>query len=530
MSDLGRRLAMRRPAGRLAALTGWRRLAAALLLGAAGTLAFAPTHVLPVLLLSYPGLYWLLAGCRGWRAAFAVGWTFGFGHFLAGLYWVGAAFLVDAERFAWLMPFAVSLLPVALAFFIAPAVALAWAAPAGWRRWLALAAAWTLAEWLRAHVFTGFPWNQLGYVWAASDAVMQAAAFAGVYGLSFATLLAATAPAAFGWRGLAGGLALVAALWGGGALRLAGAEVAEVSGVRLRVVQPNIDQRDKWRRELMARNFERHLQLSSAPGAGEITHFVWPETAAPYLTGDMAWQVPLMAGLLKPGGLLFAGATRVVAPPLKAWNSLYAISAGGEVAAVYDKHHLVPFGEYLPLRRLLGPLGLAGVAASEHDFSAGPGPQVWRLPGLPPAQPLVCYEIIFPHEIAAGAEWLLNVTNDAWFGRSSGPHQHLAMARFRAVENGLAVVRSANTGVSAVVDPYGRTVDSLPLGESGVIDAALPHPLTPTLYRRWSDLPLLLTLLLILLGCLWRRPNVLDDGVSGPRENDPSRDTASPIA
>lgn len=510
MSDLDRRLALCRPAERLAELAGWRRLAAALALGAASALAFAPTHALPVLLVSYPGLYWLLGGCRGWRAAFALGWTFGFGQFLAGLYWIGAAFLVEAERFAWLMPFAVSLLPAALAFFVAPAVALAWTARPGWRRWLALAAAWTLAEWLRAHLFTGFPWNQLGYAWAASDAVMQAAAVAGVYGLSFATMLAATAPAVYGWRGLVGGLALIAALWGGGAARLAGAEVAEVPGVRLRVVQPNIDQRDKWRRDLMAANFARHLQLSSAPGAGEITHFVWPETAAPYLTGDLAWQVPMMAGLLKPGGMLFAGATRVVGPPLKAWNSLYAIAPDGAIAAVYDKHHLVPFGEYLPFRWLLGRLGLSGVAASEHDFSAGPGPQVWRLPGLPPAQPLVCYEVIFPHEIVADAEWLLNVTNDAWFGQTSGPYQHLAMARFRAVENGLAVVRSANTGISAVVDPYGRTLHSLGLGESGFIDAALPRPLAPTLYRRSSDLPLLLILVLSLIGCLWRRPNVVN--------------------
>ncbi len=511
MNSVAGRSTLHRPASYLAELAGWRRLLAAFLLGAASARAFAPVHALPVLLLSYPGLYWLLGGCRRWTAAFGLGWSFAFGQFVAGLYWIGAAFLVDAARFAWLLPFAVSLLPAALALFVAPAVALAWAAPPGWRRWLAFGCAWTLGEWLRAHLFTGFPWNLLGYAWAVSDASIQPAALFGVYGLSFATVLAATAPAAFGWRGLAGGLAVMAAFWSGGALRLSGAEVAEVAGVRLRLVQPNIDQRDKWRRELMRANFARHLQLSSAPGAGAVTHFVWPETAVPYLTGDMAWQVPLMAGLLEPGGLLFAGATRVVGPPLQAWNSLYVIGPDAETVAVYDKHHLVPFGEYLPLRALLGPLGLAGIAASEHDFLPGPGARLWRFPGLPPVQPLVCYEVIFPHEIDPQAQWLLNVTNDAWFGRSSGPYQHLAMARFRAVENGVPVMRSANTGVSAVIDPYGRVVQQLSLGEAGALDSGLPQALEPPPYRRWRDRPILAVLLILTIGCFWRRQKVLNN-------------------
>ena len=510
MNELAGRLALGRPASYLAGLAGWRRLLAAFLLGALSALAFAPVHALPVLLLSYPGLYWLLGGCRRWTGAFGIGWSFAFGQFVAGLYWIGAAFLVDAARFAWLLPFAVSLLPAGLALFVAPAVALAWAAPAGWRRWLALGCAWTLGEWLRAHLFTGFPWNQLGYAWAVSDAAIQSAALFGVYGLSLATLLAAAAPAALGWRGLAWGLAAFAALWTGGALRLSGAEVAEVPGVRLRIVQPNIDQRDKWRRDLMRGNFARHLQLSSAPGAGEITHVIWPETAVPYLTGDMAWQVPLMAGLLKPGGLLFAGATRVVGPPLQAWNSLYVIGPDAQAVAVYDKHHLVPFGEYLPLRWLLAPLGVAGVAASEHDFLPGPGSRLWRFPGLPPVQPLVCYEVIFPHEIEPEAQWLLNVTNDAWFGRSSGPHQHLAMARFRAVENGVPVMRSANTGISAVIDPFGRELQRLPLGEAGALDSGLPQAVAAPPYRRWGDAPLMALLLIAAIGCFWRRPSVLE--------------------
>jgi apolipoprotein N-acyltransferase len=509
LNDRAGRPALSRPASYLAELAGWRRLLLAFLLGALGALAFAPIHALPVLLLSYPALYWLLGGCRRWTCAFGVGWSFAFGQFIAGLYWIGAAFLVDADRFAWLLPFAVSLLPAGLALFVAPAVALAWAARPGWRRWLALGCAWTLAEWMRAHLFTGFPWNQLGYVWAASEPMMQAAALFGVYGLSLATALAATAPAAFGWRGLVGAATALASLWAGGALRLAGAEVADVAGVRLRIVQPNIDQRDKWRRDLMRGNFSRHLQLSSGPGVGTITHFVWPETAVPYLTGDMAWQVPLMAGLLKPGGLLFAGATRVVGPPLQAWNSLYVIGPDAQTVAVYDKHHLVPFGEYLPLRSLLAPLGVAGVAASEHDFLPGPGPRLWRFPGLPPVQPLICYEVIFPHEIEPEAQWLLNVTNDAWFGFTSGPYQHLAMARFRAVENGIPVMRSANTGISAVIDPYGRVQRRLPLGQAGALDSGLPQALAPTPYRKWRDPPFMALVLLAAIGCFSRRPNVL---------------------
>ncbi len=412
--------------------------------------------------------------------------------------------LTDAERFAWLI--APSILGVSALLAVFPAMATAaarlWLPGAG--RALGLALAWTAAEWLRGRVLSGFPWNLIGYGWVISDEMIQFAALGGIYGLSVIMVLAASLPATLAdapsgarrWTPTAFAAALLAATWAGGAVRLAVAGAPDaVEGVRLRLVQPNIAQHHKWKPELRAALFDRQLQLSARPGTEPISHVIWPETAIPYFIANDPARRRLVASVTPPGGVLISGAVRTTIEPTsppKLWNSLHAIDAAGQIVGTYDKFHLVPFGEYMPMRRLLS---FAKLTYGTTDFSSGPGPRTLRLPGLPPVGPLICYEVIFPHAVVDRSdrpEWLLNLTNDAWFGVSTGPYQHFASARVRAVEQGLPLVRVANTGISGVVDPYGRVTARLGLGREGVLDAALPTALDRiTPYARWGDFTLL---------------------------------------
>jgi len=508
-------------------LTGWRRHLMAALLGALAVAALAPLHALPVLLVSFSALLWMIAASRHARAAFAAGWWFGFGYFVAGLYWTAIAMLTEPERFAWMVPFSVFGLPAILALFPGLAALATWMVGCrSWGRILALALAWTVAEWLRGQILSGFPWNLIGYVWSAWPEMIQLAALTGVYGLSFLTVVLATVPACLAERAprprrrfalVAAALAVLGMLWGGGTLRLAGGALETEPGIRLRIVQPNIRQSHKWREDLRAAQFATYLRLSSSAGLERITHLIWPETALPFYLAREPALARLMGGLLKPSGLLLTGAPRTEAGgerPPRIWNSVHAIDAGGRLVATYDKFHLVPFGEYLPLRRLLRWFGAEKIAPGAIDFSAGRGPQTLTLPGLPPVGPLVCYEAIFPGRVVARSDrpaWLLNVTNDGWFGISSGPYQHFAMAQMRAVEEGLPLVRAANTGISAVVDPLGRIVARLGLGRAGVLDSVLPRALpAPPPYGRYGDLVLVAASLVVILIIifshrLWKR-------------------------
>ncbi|MGQ9366363.1 apolipoprotein N-acyltransferase [Azospirillum sp. ST 5-10] len=503
---------LQRTAEGLAALTGWRRLAAAAAFGGLAAFALPPADALPVLLVAFPGLLWLLAGVRSRRGAFAVGWFFGFGHHLLGLYWVSFALFTDIDRFWWALPLAAAGLPMLLSLFTGLAALAFWTARAeGLARPLLFAAAWAAAEWLRGHLFTGFPWNLTGYGWVGVLPVLQGASVVGIYGLSLLTVLVAALPAALADRrlparraglALAAGLAVLAGIGVWGALRLQGADPATVPGVRLRLVQAAVDQRLKWDPAERQTNFERHLALSAAPAAEPVTHVIWPETAAPFFLANDAARRMEVAAVTPPGGLVVTGAPRVAVAAdgtRRFYNAMLAVDGSGAVVASYDKFHLVPFGEYMPLRRYL-PVG--AIAGNGAEFSAGPGPRSLDLPGLPPVSPLICYEVIFPHAVVDEADrprWLLNLTNDAWYGLTAGPHQHFAIARVRAVEEGLPLVRSANTGISGVVDAHGRVTAYLGLGERGTLDAALPAALAePTVYGRFGDLGFGL----LLLSCL----------------------------
>ncbi|MEE2980746.1 MAG: apolipoprotein N-acyltransferase [Pseudomonadota bacterium] len=483
---------------RMSALTGWRRWLAALALGATATAALPPLHLLPLLVVAFSGLVWLIDGCARRRAAVAAGWWFGFGHFVAGLYWFGHALLTDPERFAWMVAPVIIGISALLAVFPTLAALAARLASPGVGRGLALALAWTAAEWLRGALLTGFPWNLVGTAWTESDAMIQSTAVAGTLGLGLDTVAVAALPATLittagpaRWTPTLLGAALLAAMWGGGALRLGAADTTTVDGVLLRLVQPNVAQHHKWQPERREALFRRHLDLTASAGFEQVTHVIWPETAAPFFLANEPARRRVMASVTPAGGALITGAIRTTpepATPRRLWNSLHAINSQGEVIATYDKAHLVPFGEYVPFRDILT---IAKLTYGAVDFSAGPGPRTLRVPGLPAFSPLICYEAIFPRSVVDAADrpgFLLNITNDAWFGVSSGPYQHFAGARLRAVEQGLPLVRVANTGISAVIDGHGRVTARLGLGQGGVLDAALPRALgRPTVYAGWGD-------------------------------------------
>ena len=513
----------RRTVELLAGLTGWRRLMVAAALGALAAGAFPPTYLLPLLVVAFTGWLWLLEGARRPRTAFWIGWAFGFGHFLIGLYWVGLSFLVDAAQYGALAPFAVIGLAAGLAFFMAVVAGLLQLLPfRGLSRVLALTTLWLAAEWVRSWLFGGFPWHLMGTVWSFSDAMIQLAALTGVWGLSLVTVFAAAAPATLAgavtggggpglrlWGPTVFGVALLALVWAGGAARLAAAPAvgeSVVPGVTLRLVQPSIPQHLKWRRELRQGHVARQIEMSRGPGFEAITHVVWAETAVPF---DLAATPELQRWLteaIPPGGQLIAGAPRrEPGPDGKLWNSLHALDSSGSIVATYDKQRLVPFGEFVPLRSILG---FSKLTAGRTDFSPGPGRKSLEVGELPLVSPLICYEIIYPGDMVADSgprpAWLLTITNDAWFGRSTGPSQHFQNGRLRAVEEGLPLVRVGNSGISGIVDPYGRVWDSMALEQVGVIDSALPAALAQRpVFASTGNLTLVFLIAAALISCLF---------------------------
>jgi apolipoprotein N-acyltransferase len=492
---------------------GWRRAAIAFVVGAASVLTLAPFEVWPAGFLTFPVLVWLLDGAAGGRygklgTAAVIGWWFGFGYFLAGLYWVGYAFLVDAATFGWLLPIAVISLPAGLALFPAAGLAIArllWTR--GPMRLLALAIGLTVSEWLRSFVLTGFPWNALGYMLTGPLVLAQSAAVFGLWGLTFLAVAIFASPAILAddrldsrrpWLPLALSCVILVALGVFGAWRLAANPTQFVPGVHLRIMQPNLQQDVKFRYSAKQQVLDRYLALSdrstgpASAGIRDVTHLIWPESAFPFFLTREPDALAQIAALLPKGTVLITGAVRAPADAGKgrisrAYNSVYVIDGSGSILSVYDKIHLVPFGEYLPFQSLLERLGLMQLTKVQGGFIPGHRRHRIDLPGAPPMLPLICYEAIFPDEAVPPGErpgWLVNVTNDGWFGLSTGPHQHLQQARLLAIEQGLPLVRSANTGISAVIDPAGRIVTSLPLGTEGVLDSGLPRSLTSTPFIR----------------------------------------------
>jgi len=509
---------------------GWRRVLFAVLAGAITALALPPYGFLFAPLLGFPCLVWLLDGALGqaamskrrqFSAGFRLGWLFGFGYFLASLWWIGSAFLVEADRFAWLMPFAVVMMPAGLALFTGlgtACAALVW--HGGWRRVLALAVFLSAADWLRGHVLTGFPWNAFGYLAADSLALSQFASVAGLYGLGFLAVLVAASPATLidlQTRRHAAAMPVImalvlATLWLSGTTRLSGTGPAAEEQFNIRIVQPSIEQSEKWKPENRDAIFQQLLDLTQAPlqggapvGLPQIV--VWPESAVPFLLTREPAALFRIAQALPERSVLVTGAIRAETDDGRNhfYNSVYVVDTDGMVVDLYDKTRLVPFGEYLPLETVLSRIGLTALVDAPSAFKPGLRHRPLAPDGLPAFLPLICYEAIFPRLASnAGPEtaWLLNVTNDAWFGRTLGPHQHLAQARLRAIEQGLPLIRAANTGISAIIDGKGRVVSRLNLFQTGVADHMLPGRQERTVYGRYGDVMFGILLFIGLLGLI----------------------------
>jgi len=528
---------------RFVVLWGWRRAAVAIFSGALSALAQAPYSIYPVLFLTFPILIWLIDGVSAKQsrsgksrrqefwAAFKIGWYFGFGYFLVGLYWIGAAFLVDADTFAWMLPFAVVALPLGLAIFTGLSCAVAhllWTS--GFIRITVFATAWAAFEWVRGIIFTGFPWNTVGYSFAANEFIGQSTSVFGIYALSLITVMITSAPAALAdsdfqvirsWQKRIIGpvlmLVLFFALIGFGAWRLANSQAAFVPGVSLRIVQPNIKQSEKWEPKNASRIFSRYLELSdiaTSPqnmGIADATHIIWPESALPFLLDERQDVLSAIAAILPDKATLITGGirrTRSDDQNSTYYNSVFTLNGSGKITGRYDKFHLVPFGEKLPFEKLLNTLGLRQLVTLPGSFASGPGPVTMAVAGAPAMSPLICYEAIFPSQVTAKNSrpgWIVNVTNDGWFGETAGPYQHLQQVRVRAIEEGLPVVRAANTGISAIIDPYGRILQQLALNRSGVIDGSLPLALEPTYFSKWGNNIFFLMILALFLNRITRK-------------------------
>ena len=513
---------------------GWKRAAIALVAGALSSLAMAPFNAWPVLFLTFPVMVWLIDGAGGGRlhglpAAAMAGWWFGLGYFVPGLYWIGYAFLVDAPTFAWLMPFAVLGLPAYLALFPAFGFGLArliWSKDGS--RVIALAASLTASEWLRGHVLTGFPWNAFGYALTNPLALAQVASLIGLWGLTFLSVAIFASPAVLidgnsrgrrPWIAPVMALLVLVAVGIFGAVRLSLQPTTTVANVKLRIMQPNLQQDVRFNYAAKAEVMQKYLTLSdraSGPqstGVRDASILIWPESAFPFFLAREADALAQIDDLLPKGTILITGSVR--APDLppgtkitRAYNSIYAIDHDGSVLSIYDKLHLVPFGEFLPFQDWMEKLGFVQLTKVQGGFIPGTGRRAMEMPNAPPALPLICYEAIFPDEVAARGDrpgWIINLTNDGWFGISTGPYQHLQQARLRAIEQGLPVVRAANTGISAVIDPMGRIVARLGLGVEGVLDSSLPAAIAPTIYARSGDIPTAMIVAAALILVIRRR-------------------------
>lgn len=477
----------------------------AVLAGLATATGQAPLGLWPLALAGFAALFGLFAVSGRAREALWIGWFGGTASYALSLSWIVEPFLVDIATHGFMAPFALFFMAGGLALFWAAAfwLARAWGRPF-WAGIPALWAAWSLAEMLRGHAFTGFPWNLPGYLWLDTSGA-QVAAWLGPYGLTAATLLVG-AGAALAWRrsaiaGVTAGLVLACLVLGAGGLRVPGTIEAGLSPFTVRLVQPNAAQHLKWHPDHAPVFYARAVAATAAQPRPDL--IVWPETSIPALLNhagpplahiaEQAAGVPVIAGIQRREGAD------------NYYNALIRIDPGGRVGEIYDKHHLVPFGEYLPFGAAMSRLGLSALAdLYGGGYTPGPGPRIIDTAGRR-ALPLICYEAVFARDTRLAGDrpdYLLQITNDAWFGQISGPHQHLAQARFRAIEQGLPLVRAANTGISAVIGPDGQVQAHLALGQAGHVDAVLPAPLAPTFYARIGDLPLVVTFLLLAAGLL----------------------------
>ena len=466
---------------------GRRAFAQTLALGAIAGLGLAPFHLWPLTLAALALAFCMLAKSPAW-----LGWALGIGWFASTLNWIVEPFLVEPEVYGWMAPFALILMAAGLALFWAAGIGLG----ARWRT-PGMVAGLSAAELARGYVLTGFPWALPGHVWIDTP-VVQADALTGPFGLTLATL--ALAALASRVRLIPVAAALLAGLWGFGLWTLS-RPLPPDRPFTLRLVQPSADQALKWDASKAQVFFDRLMTQSAAPPGplGKPDLVIWPETALPYLVEDFP-DLPTQITANAHGAMVATGLQRVErgVDSLKGWNSLAVWAPDGTTLATYDKHHLVPFGEYVPFGDLAYEwFGIRAFAARlGAAYTPGPGPRLLDLGALGHVLPLICYEAVFPQDLrgVGRPDWLLQITNDGWFGTFSGPFQHEGQARLRAIEQGLPLVRTGNTGVTEVTDARGRVVAALPFGPEGHLDARLPGSLPAPPYARFGELPFLLLL------------------------------------
>ena len=491
-----------------------KQFALAFLIGTVSAFAFAPTGLWPLMLLAIAGLCELIWRAQTLRKALALGWAFGLGQFVVGLNWIATAFTYQAAMPAWLGWIAVVLLSLYLAIYPALAVGLAWRfkAERSIALVLVLAGSWAIVEWLRGVIFTGFPWNPIG-VTLVDTHLLNAATVVGTYGLSLLVVLAGGMLWLLTqkqWRNA--GILLIVLI----AMHFVPWPVAAIpTGKNIRVVQPNIGQESKWQRGFADEGERRLTALSMKPGGQHPRLLLWPEAAVTEPLEDSRPGAALYAdegraraaALIAPNEYLLTGGLAVFSKDGQhidsAANSVFILAQGGREVGRYDKAHLVPYGEYLPMRPLLSSIGLSRLAPGDMDFNSGPGPRTIDLYGWGKVGFQLCYEMIFSGEVVDRnnrPDFIFNPSNDAWFGRW-GPPQHLAQAQLRAAEEGVPIVRSTPTGISAVIDAHGHIVKALPWRTAGVIDTTLPPAASPTVFSRFGNIvPLLLGFLVLLTG------------------------------
>ncbi|MEQ9661559.1 MAG: apolipoprotein N-acyltransferase [Parasphingopyxis sp.] len=505
-----------------------KHLLLALLLGAASATGFAPLGLWPLTIAAYALLIAMTISRQRLRSAFATGWAFGVGQFMVGLNWIATAFTYQAAMPAWLGWIAVVLLSLYLAVYPALATAIAWrfgkAMPLTFV--LFFAAAWIVTEYLRAFVFTGFAWNPLSAIAIAhigsgdvANGLASSARWIGTYGVSGLIVLLAGA-FYLGWQrrwtaalGI-GALPVAASI--AGVIAVSSIATVDPDASAIRVIQPNINQNEKWDADLALRNFNRLVERTGETG-DEPRLIFWPEAAVPEFIEDDPMARARISSLLGEEDLLLLGASKLIWENIEngrrrtigARNAFYVMDANGDLLARYDKAHLVPYGEYLPMRPVLESIGLSRLAPGDLDFWPGPGPQTLELPGFGTVGGQICYEMVFSGEVVERAnrpDFLFNPSNDAWFG-AWGPPQHLAQARLRAIEEAMPIIRSTPTGVSAIIDARGVVADHIPYHQAGTIDARLPAPAPPTLFSRFGNiLPMIFAAMLIGISLLlgWR--------------------------
>ncbi len=456
--------------------------------GALCALAFAPYHLQFFAVIGFSVLFYHLTTLDKAKTAFWRGWLFGVGFNIANLYWIGNSFItVDLW---YLAPLGMIIFPCLMAFFPAIVTSLTVKlTSSNISRLFAFCLLCSLSDWLKGWVFTGFPWTLMGYIWNETE--LQMTAYIGIYGLSALTIFIVSVIGSRSWRLIGTGVVMFACLWAGGHYRLSQYKLEE-TGVNLRIVQASISQKEKWQSIHFSDNLNKWIALSTLPAERPLKAIIWSESSVPAFISEYPGIRKNITTAIPPGGYIILGSPQKIINDDKSVQyrtSTLVLNETGDILARYDKSHLVPFGEYIPFKNVVG---FSKLTAGSENYSPGDGVKNIKLPNIPLFTPLICYEAIFSGEVVPADKkpaWMMNQTNDAWYGESSGPHQHLNIVRVRAIEEGTPLIRSANNGISAVIDPMGQILHRLELNEIGFIDFDLPKPLaTLTFFSKYHHL------------------------------------------